>query len=207
VKKSLIVAALALVLVSSLASAEYPYPAPMYGLKGGLNLANLRGDDVKDTSARTGIVIGGFLEYPLGQMLSLQGELLYAMKGAKWDLGDVEATLKFGYVEVPFLFKLRIPTDAGVRPFVLAGPGIAFKTSAKVEFDNVDTESSIERNVENTKGTDVGLILGGGVGIPMGSRLFSLEARYEMGLMDIFDVDPTVNVRHGVISILAGIAF
>ncbi|MGC9336554.1 MAG: hypothetical protein ACP5EQ_00365 [Candidatus Cloacimonadia bacterium] len=49
---------IAVVFCASLATAQ---GITGYGSKGGLNIANLTGDDVDDTDPRMGLAIGGFL--------------------------------------------------------------------------------------------------------------------------------------------------
>lgn len=201
--------ALALVLVASQASAAAG--PTVFGVKAGLSFANLGGDDnflgddAPNSDSRTAGCLGGFVEIPINNMISFQPEMLYAMKGAKWSEGDVEATLKLSYIEVPMLFKVNIPMQGQARPFLAVGPAVAFKTSAKGELTYED--ATIELDVDDVKGTDLGMIIGGGVGFPFMNRMAMLEARYDLGLTTIDDSEDACDIKNRAISILVGFTF
>ena len=196
---------LALVLVASQAFAETG--STIFGVKGGLSMANLTGDDVENTDARYGGCFGGFVEIPINQMVSFQPELLYAMKGAteSWEVSgeDHEIAFKLSYIEIPVLFKINIPMGGNYRPCLLLGPEVAFKASSDVEY--TVGGSSIESEVENIKSTDLGMIIGGGVGFPMANRTAMFEIRYDFGLTTIDDSDMEADVKNTALSILFGI--
>ncbi len=191
---------------------------PMFGVKGGINIAGTHGKDSEaegDTnSSRIAGVFGGFVEYPIGPTLSFQGEILYSMKGDKatWKEGDeeVEGTMKLAYLEIPMLLKANLPMGDKMRPQVYAGPAIAFKMSAKHETEG-GSYSGTEDLKDVIKGTDFGLVMGAGVGFPMGARTISLEARYDLGLTNIVKkqagMDKEPEVKNNAISILLGIGF
>jgi hypothetical protein len=190
---------------------------PMFGVKGGVSIAKLRGDDAEDpgdtNSSRLVGIFGGFVDYPIGQMLSVQGELLYAMKGvkAKWTVGDDEynGTTKLTYIEVPVLLKANIPMDGSVSPHVFAGPALAFKLSAEHETKGPGASATVD--LDEAKGVDVGVVVGAGVGFPMGPKMISVEARYNLGLMNAFDKfegeTKEPDIKNSVISFLLGVGF
>ncbi|MFZ1946887.1 MAG: porin family protein [bacterium] len=199
--RSLVVAlALALLLVASQAFAG----GAVYGLKGGLSIANLGGDDAGDVDSRMVGCFGGFVEIPINEMISFQPEALYAMKGSKDEEGENTCTTKLTYIEIPMLFKVNIPTSGGIKPFIAAGPAVAFKLSAT--WEGTENDVPFDEDIEDVKGTDLGLIIGGGVGFPFMNRTAMLEGRYDLGLTTIVDVED-VDVKNNVISVLVGIAF
>ena len=53
------------------------------GFKGGLNLANLVGDDLENTKMKLCFGGGVFMNYQMTESISLQPELLIMMKGVK----------------------------------------------------------------------------------------------------------------------------
>jgi hypothetical protein len=175
-----------------------------FGVAGGVNIANVGGDDAEDWDSRTAFYFGGFLEYPVTPLFSLQPELMYTMKGATTTMMDVDVTAKLHYVEIPLLVRVNIPMEDGIRPFLVAGPGIGFNTSATMEAD------SHEEDIEDVKGTDFGLIFGGGVGIPVGGEgryVIYISARYELGLTTVDDSDEEADIKNRVISFGAGLGF
>jgi outer membrane immunogenic protein len=99
-----------------------------FGIKGGANIANVNGDfmeGLEDWKSTIGFCGGIFLELNFGRVLTIQPEVLYTMKGA--NTGD--GKLKFDYIEIPVLLKLRIPISS-VHPFVFAGPAFGFNLKA-----------------------------------------------------------------------------
>ncbi|MFH1219380.1 MAG: porin family protein [Candidatus Eisenbacteria bacterium] len=200
-----LVAALALALVLVASQAFAATAGTGYGIKGGLSIASVHGDDVESPDSRIVGCFGGFIEIPINEMISFQPELLYAMKGAKYTEGDREWTWKLTYIEIPMLFKINIPTSGAIDPFVAAGPEVAFKVSSKVEAS--DQLITIELDDEDVKGTDLGIIIGGGIGFPMMNHRAMLEARYDLGLTTIDNSAWEADVKNNVISVLVGVAF
>jgi opacity protein-like surface antigen len=191
--------AVSLGLISAPASAQ---PMVSYGVKGGLNLATLSFDpDLEDlegvkTTNRTGAAVGGFVNIGMTDMFSIQPELLFSMKGAKQEAFGFEGAVKVNLVQIPILGRADFPTMGQVRPFVLAGPAVAFKVSAKEEFDGE------EDDLEEVSSTDFSVIVGGGVEI----RGVSIEARYDLGLKNLnTDDEEGLKVKSRAITILFGI--
>ncbi|TFG88147.1 MAG: PorT family protein, partial [Candidatus Atribacteria bacterium] len=85
--KRLIIALALVALMSSTVFAE----GMTFGVKAGLNLANLAGDDIEDMKMKLCFGGGVFMNYPMTESISLQPELLFMMKGAKVDVDEVDA--------------------------------------------------------------------------------------------------------------------
>lgn len=143
--------------------------APSFGIKGGLNLANIGGDGVEDVDYRAGLNLGAFVSIPAGAMLSIQPEAFFSQKGNK--SGSVKSS--FNYLEVPLLLKLSpsLPGDF-VRPIFFAGPSAGILLGAKVG----DTDIK-----DQLKTADFGLTIGGGVEFGK----LSVDARYNLGLSSV----------------------
>ena len=97
-----------------------------FGIKAGGNMALVVGDDITDP--RYGIHVGGFLSKPLSNVLDLQLELLYSMKGGssnEWDWTD-----KFDYINLPVMLKIYVNKER--RKFSIdVGPQFGYLISAK----------------------------------------------------------------------------
>ena len=173
-----------------------PQPAAAdvrFGLKGGASIANVNGDFVDalgDWKSTVGFCGGIFLEFNFGRVLTLQPEVLYTMKGA--DTG--EGKLKFDYIEIPVLLKLRLPTGH-VHPFIFAGPAFGFTLKSALE--------GIE--LEDFPKSDYSAVLGGGLQL---GRSIHIDIRYTMGLqkLEIPDLE-AIDLKNGVISATIGLAF
>ena len=120
------------------------------GVKGGLNIATLTGDDVEDAKSKIGFAFGGFLTYEVNEMFSLQPELLFTMKGSKYDEEDTETdedgwqsyykyegSWNLNYLEIPVLAKLKIPMEGNIKPNVFMGPALGINISATMSKNSI----------------------------------------------------------------------
>jgi hypothetical protein len=179
------------------------YAQMQAGLKAGLNIANLSGDDAGSPDSKTGFAFGGFFMYQFSPMFAIQPEAYYTMKGAteKMDFQGttVDLTYTLDYIEIPVLFKFLIPVQgSGVRPAIFAGPFLGINTTAKVKAE-VDDQSQ-EEDIEDTKSTEFGLQFGGGLGFPVGNGELGVDIRYILGLSTIDDSAENFDVKNGVIN-------
>ncbi len=165
------------------------------GVKVGLNIANLSGDDVNDADARTLFSAGAFARFGLGPIFAIQPELLMSMKGAKWESGSIETTLDLTYIEIPVLFRVNIPLQTFV-PAIYAGPYLGIKASDELKVD----DQTMDNHDMKLKSTDFGLAFG----VEGSFALLSVEARYTMGMSSI---DEDADVKNKVISFLVGYSF
>ncbi len=180
----------------------------MFGVKGGLNLANIIGEDVENNSMKVGFVGGAFMCYNLTEIFAIQPELLYSMKGVKYEVGLLEVNQNLNYFEIPLLLKVNLPTEGKIKPSLYAGPALGILMSAEVE--DLDVKDYM-------KGTDIGIIAGAALGYQMESGMLFGEFRYEVGLSTIWDLsDEELTVldlteqpdeKNSVISILVGYGF
>jgi hypothetical protein len=176
-----------------------------YGIKGGLNFANLSGD-VEDKylkpASKTTFMFGGFATTEMGKYLCIQPEVYYAMKGAKADDDKLDIELKLTYIEIPVLAKLVIPTPGAITPSIFVGPVADLLLSAEISSGNFDVDIK-----DNVMKIDAGLVVGAGVDINAGKGKFILDGRYTSGFISVDDTDDEDNIKNGVFSILVGYAF
>lgn len=76
--------------------------AQTFGVKAGMNISNLSNAD--DTKSLVGFNAGLFMNTPLAADFSIQPEVLYNSKGAKYD-GPGDISLKIDYISVPVMFQ------------------------------------------------------------------------------------------------------
>jgi hypothetical protein len=196
----LAIVAFAAVLVS-------PRPAAAdvrFGIKGGANVANVNGDfgtNVSNWKSRVGFCGGIFIELNFGRLLTIQPEALYTMKGAQATVeeGALSGTgkLRFDYIEIPILLKVRIPTGS-VHPFVFAGPAVGFDLKSTFQ-DITGTSTDVAKKV------DWSAVMG--AGLQLGSSLH-IDARYTLGLqkLEVPEVG-SIDLKNGVLSATLGLAF
>ncbi|MCK5694142.1 MAG: PorT family protein [Bacteroidales bacterium] len=173
---------------------------------GGFIDFNIAGLSVKpagsdeDYSSYLGFGLGGIVTYPLSNGLALQGELVLLQKGGKVTEFDETLTLKILYIEIPLFLRYNIAVSESYLPYVILGPNLGFRASAKVVFpDGSSSEANDEFSV-----IDLGLGLGGGVEVPYGKLIFFGETKYVFGLNDINMESGESTVKNRGLQILIG---
>ena len=196
--KRLTVTLFAIVLLFSMSSLASAQGLTGYGLKAGLNMATLGGDDVQDAKMKMGFAAGGFVTYSINEMFAVQPEVLYTMKGAKWEeelLGEtLKETTKYTYLEIPVLAKFTIPTQGNISPKLFVGPALGILLSAKCDSEWGD-ESETDDIKDDTKSPDFGLVFGAGVDIGMPHSAITIDGRYTMGLSSIAEAQEVYNME------------
>jgi hypothetical protein len=160
-----------------------------FGVKGGLNVANLSFDPDEGFTPenRMGLVVGMLVTQPIRSRFGLQIEGLYIQKGAKDEFNeeglDIKQTFQLDYIEIPVLANIAVTSSDQVKFSILAGPAFAFLVNDKqvTEFAGEETEEDID----DVKSYDIGFSLGGAVQ----TRNLVFDARYTWGLVDLNDSD------------------
>ena len=183
--RSLLALALTLALAAPLAA------QPTFGLKAGLNVADVsnRYEDIEgvvDAQPRLGFVGGVLVDLPLSPTLGVRAEALYSQKGARQvfedfaearggEVGDV--TFKIDYLEVPLLARVAVEPTPTLEVGIMAGPAFAFKLN---EGTDVDGEA-IPGDDDTVESFDAGFAFGAEIG----SGPFFVDLRYTLGLLNI----------------------
>jgi hypothetical protein len=156
-----------------------------YGVKGGLNVANIGGEDVDGNKAKLGFHLGGFVNIPVAESISVQPELVFSGQGAKFE-GDSKYAMN--YLNIPVVG--RFTTKSGF--FAETGPQLGFLVSAKAKQDGEKT------NVKDYfKKTDLSWALG--VGYLTQSNI-GVSARFNLGLSKL-DEDGEARVFNRVFQV------
>lgn len=168
------------------------------GIKGGLNFAEISNGDI-DT--RTGFVIGGFAKFSIpNSPISIQPEALYSQQGGESDGNKI----RLDYLQVPVLFKTALSESSTVEPNLFAGPYAAIRLIAEQDGGAGGIFGGTSNIEGQTEEVDYGFALGGGLDIEVGNSIFTLDARYNLGLADVFTTDESG--KHRVFSITFGIS-
>lgn len=155
-----------------------------FGVKGGVSLTNLDGD-LGDTDGSTSFYVGGLVDFTISESFHVQPELLYSMEGADSDAID----LGISYLRIPIMAKYYVMEGLSLQ----AGPEIAFKIGT--EEDALD---------EVTKSMDFGLGLGAGYELSNG---LMFDARYNLGLQNIYDGEGDFEIKNTGLQIGLGYRF
>ncbi|MES2776903.1 MAG: porin family protein [Bacteroidota bacterium] len=151
-----------------------------FGLRGGVNFANIIEDGNKNfsTEIKPGFNAAAFVELPIFNGFSVQPELQFSQKGYKSSgsflTNPYEYTATTNYVEVPLLAKI-VPSPNFA---IVVGPQFSFLTSTKYKFKTPNTE--YEDIVDNENNDLRDNILGGVAGIEAGAGKFIFSARYSL---------------------------
>jgi len=159
-----------------------------FGLKAGLNIANVGGDDAEDNKALIGWYLGAYYNAMIASSFSFQPELIWSAQGAKFDDGTDEAKLMLAYIQLTAL--LRYNAQSGF--FIGTGPGLGFLTSAKVKADGEKVDVKDEFKGSN-------FLWAFALGF-MGKSGWGAYARYDLGLSNILDDDES-DLKTRVISL------
>ena len=186
-----------LALILTIASAAPALAQMSYGVKAGINYADVSFDGDVASSGRVGLLAGGFVTLPLCGWLAAQAEVIYTVKGTSVDIADIETDFIVDYVEVPLLARISFRKNM----YVAGGPSMAFRVRARsrTDFGGSTEEIDVKDDVESF---DLGVV--GAVGIEFGKWVF--DGRYTHGLSDL-DPSEDAKTRNRVFSFSAGIKF
>lgn len=179
-----------------------------FGVKGGLNVANISGD-IEDNSSKVGFHVGGFVEIKVSDKFSVQPELLFSTQGTKLEESGTnysyESNLNLSYLNIPVMAKYYVAEGFSLE----AGPQIGFLTTAKSDF--TDTESGItvsgdEDVKDEFESIDFGFNFGAGYDF---TENLSAGLRYNLGLSNIAKTDSgdDFKLSNNVFSVSLGYKF
>lgn len=149
---------------------------PHWGIKGGINIANIDIQHGADPDYKAGVHIGGLAHIHLSRQFALQPELMYSNQGAERTVGNTEYKTKLHYVNVPVL--LQFMTGSGFR--LQTGPQVGVLVSAKSKVNDTETDAD-----DNYKTPDFSWSFGASYVTMKG---FGVDARYNHGISNINDV-------------------
>lgn len=177
-----------------------------WGVKAGVNAADLYGDDVSSSDTRAGFNGGLFVNYRFSKMFGVQPEVLFTQKGGDLSNGLAEngtTEYSLNYLEIPVLAKFYIPTNSMLEPNIYVGPKVGFNLSGEANDTDID---------DDLKNADFGLAFGAGLDFNMGPKrnmlkTVGLDVRYTLGLTDTFDLPNEPDVKNSVFTAAVTLGF
>jgi len=166
-KKILITASI----FSAIICTAYTVSAQSFGLKGGVNFADISNFNGNNrVSGHAGV----FMHQTLSRNWCIQPEILYSGEGQKFNVPGGEATITLSYIQVPVMFQYfpvkQFYLEAGPELSVLTHAGLKDRDGNKTDMDDA----------YNTASFGIGL----GTGIQATTQL-GFYFRYNLGLSDI----------------------
>ena len=151
-----------------------------FGIKGGLNIAQVKGLDAQGSDRITDYNFGFQVEMPISEKFSFQPELLYTTKGFSVNEGinvnlggfpipaGVTANTKINYLEMPLLAKYKFGSE-GLRFNITAGPVVSYAanaqlvTRANLLLDINPLKTNIELDALNYERLEISASIGAGM--------------------------------------------
>ncbi|RAU81465.1 porin family protein [Pontibacter arcticus] len=164
-------------------AAQAQMAAPTFGVRVGANYSGFSGDDVNDDMERQFGFHGGLTaNFPLTDdgFLSLQPEVLYSMKGSKFEFNNGDFKTKLSYIDVPVLARI----NAGPLYFE-GGPQFSYRIGGEQE-NTVGSVTVTNDDLDQYRKTAFGYAAGVGIGTPMG---VSIGVRYNGDFTKLNDAD------------------
>jgi hypothetical protein len=183
-RKLLLVAAIAVFGLTTLNAQEVKI-----GIKGGLNFADVIGDNTEGLDVITAFHFGVMTEFMISDKFSFQPELLYSNQG--YSLGSEDSdTVELDYLNLPLMGKYYLTKGLSLE----AGPQIGVLLSG--DYDELDVKDDFK---------NMDLSLNAGIGYKLNSGL-NFSMRYNFGLTDIVNSDLS-SFKNGVAQVSIGYFF
>lgn len=193
--------------------------AQNFGVKAGYNYSTLSGEtsSISTIEGLSGFYIGGLVELPISNMLSIQPELIFSRQGVDLRQGLKNLSIRIDTSEIRLDY-LNIPVMAKVNlgPIFLEG-GVQFgflvnKPKVDSYIANVYLRNLLDKDSYNS--FDFGV--GAGLGVKLNQHFF-VETRYTYSLTNVFDpndkhfksslISDGDNFKNSVFSIGLGMKF
>lgn len=127
---------LSLGLLAGVSVAAQAQTGVRFGLKAGASLTSVTGEDSEGFANKFGFHGGVVANFAFNDMISIQPEVLYSMKGAKID--GTSGRFNVNYIDVPVLAKI---STGATGLFFELGPQVGFRASAKIKDDNTSFDA------------------------------------------------------------------
>lgn len=175
------------------------------GVKGGYTAATLRGEDAGDIDWRSGFAGGLFVNFAVFKAFTIQPEVLFRQRGAynRNETFNINQRINLTYMDVPVLFKLRLPIDETFYPHVYIGPQFSYNLKGEYEveaFDGIAIEDDID-----VRRVDAGGVMGFGLDVTSNRFFFTTDFRYGLGAINIDDSDEPFLLKNKDLSIMLGV--
>lgn len=178
--KKIITALVFCFMLTNLSAFGFKHIGPMVGM----NYTSLQGDDAENTDAKPNITAGAYLIFSLTPLSDIEIDLLYAVKSSenKFEINNAKEEYDLTYLDMPVLFKRKLPIPGPITPSIFAGPVFSFlindEYSYKVEGADLSDAIKIDYNT-----TDLSFLVGASLEISK----FHIDLRYSLGITEVID--------------------
>lgn len=161
--------------------------------------------------AASGIQAGLVANFKLSEIISVQPELLYTLKGYKFQVDTETNTGKYDYFDLPVLAKISIG-NGPVQGFVTAGPVFSYWMGGEDHTEDAGDEFSRAIDFEDDNDGvenrfEAGASLGVGLAYNTGAGALNLDLRYGTGFTSVYKFDDDSKLRNEGFSITLAYLF
>ena len=151
-----------------------------FGVKGGVNIANLSGFEGR---SRISGHAGFFLHHTINKNWCFQPELLYSGEGQRYFSNGDEHTLALDYIQLPLMVQYYPVPNV----YLEAGPQVGVLVSAQDKVDERTGHTNIKEEFSTAQ-----IAIGFGVGVKASEKIL-FYGRYNFGLTDVTIFDNIVD--------------
>jgi len=159
--------------------------AQKIGVMGGINLANINSSDNIKYDMVTGINASVFFQKTIFPMVSVRPAIGLTQRGYQYEFIGVTTKnmLNYGGLNIDLRFKPPV-----IPIYLVAGPytGYAISGTTTTSIGDIETTSDITFDKDHTNPFDFGISVGGGYVKNLVLAKLFVEAKYEMGMVDLY---------------------
>ncbi len=133
------------------------------------------------TESRFGYQIGAVGEFGFTSKFSVQTELLFYSRGAKY--ADIDGGIKMNYIGIPLLAKYSFKALGITKFYAMGGTYADVRTKGEFYYEGGET---FELG-DGFKKYDWGFSFGAGAEYPTQYGIWALDIRYNLGMVDLHD--------------------
>lgn len=134
-----------------------------------------------DTKSKLGYQFGAVGEFGFTSKISIQTEVLFFSRGAKY--GDIDGGIKMNYIGLPILAKYAFKAFGLTKIYAMGGTFTDIRTKGEFYYDNGQTFEV----GDGFKKYDWGFSFGCGAEYPTEKGIWALDLRYNLGMTDLHD--------------------
>lgn len=175
------------------------------GVKGGYAASTFRGKDAGDVDWKSGFAGGLFVNIAVFEAFAIQPELLFRQRGGtnRNETFNINQRINLSYIDVPVLFKLRLPIDETFYPHVYIGPQFSYNLMGEYEVEAFDA-ITVQRDLDVRK-VDAGGVMGFGLDVKSDRFFITADFRYGLGGINIDNADEPFLLKNKDLSVLLGV--
>jgi len=197
-------------LVAFLIAGSFDARAQMDGvLHIGITGSSFRGGNLDGASPIFRFAGGAAMRYNYPSGFEFETGIDYVVKGAELE-GSIEGVPITGiseitYISFPVLFGYRFNKAGSIRPRIVIGPSMSFKTDSRITFRAQGSDFEQSEIDESVEGRDLGLVFGLDANVPFKGEMLTFGLRSTFGNSNARSADP--ELLNTTIGFYTGIVF